>query len=119
MLSSQLRERIQVFAEHITKNESNENVRTYQHAFYDRADVNFVSSERQMELGAAVIGKVQKFKVRFALGRYAESMVILWRDDYYTITSPEADARKTYLYITGVRAMAGTIEMYVEPEPET
>jgi len=111
MLSGSQRERIQVFAEIKTKNESNQRVRTYEHAFYDRADVNFVSSEKQVEMGAAMIGKVQKFKVRFALGRYAESMVILWRDDYYTITSPEADARKTYLYITGTRAMQGTIKI--------
>jgi hypothetical protein len=89
-------------------------VRQYQHAFFDRADVNFVSSERQIELGAVQIGKVQKFKVRFKLGKYAENMIILWRGDYYTITSPEADARKTYLYITGTRTMPGTITIYAE-----
>lgn len=111
MLASQLRERIQVLREIITKNESLERVRTYQHAFYDRADVNFVSSERQIELGAAMISKVQKFRVRFALGRYTDNMIIFWRGDYYTITSPEADARKTYLYITGTKAMSGTIEL--------
>lgn len=112
MLSGSQRERIEVLEETITKNESNERVRKYQHAFFDRADVSFVSSERQMELGAAMIGKIQKFKVRFALNRYAESMVIVWRGDYYTIASPEADARKTYLYITGTRTMPGTIELY-------
>lgn len=111
MLAGQLRERIQVFSENYTYNESNEKVRTYTPAFFDRADVNFVSSERQIELGAVQIGKVQKFKVRFKLGKYTESMIILWRGDYYTITSPEADARKTYLYITGTRAMPGTIEI--------
>lgn len=114
MLSGQLRERIQVLAEISTKNESNERVRQYQHAFYDRADVNFVSSERQIELGAVQIGKVQKFKVRFKLGKYTESMIIYWRGDYYTIASPEADARKTYLYITGTRTMPGTITLYPE-----
>lgn len=109
MLAGQLREQIQVFAENITTNDTNERIRTYTHAFYDRADINFVSSERQMELGAASISKVQKFKVRFKLGVYLENMVIKWRGDYYTIFSPEADARKTYLYITGTRAMPGTI----------
>lgn len=114
MLAGQLREQIEVFAETHTFNDSNEKVRKYTHAFYDRADVNFVSSERQIELGAAIIGKIQKFKVRFALGRYLESMIILWRGDYYTITSPESDARKTYLYITGTRTMPGTIDIYDE-----
>ena len=111
MLAGQLREQIEVFSEKKTKNETNERVRTYSHAFYDRADVNFVSSERQIELGAAMIGKVQKFKVRFKLGIYKDSHLIKWRDDFYTITSPEADARKTYLYITGTRAMPGTIKL--------
>ena len=55
------------------------------------------------------IGKIQKFKVRFALGRYVETMIILWRSDYYAINSIEADARKTYLYITATRVMPGTI----------
>lgn len=116
MLASQLREQIEVFSESTTRNDSNERVRTYTHAFYDRADVNFVSSERQMELGAASISKVQKFKVRYKLGVYAESMVIKWRGDFYTIFSPEADARKTYLYITGTRAMPGTITITTPKE---
>lgn len=109
MLSGSQRERIQVYSETRTKNESNERVKTHAHAFYDRADINFVSGEKQLELGAEMIGKIQKFKVRFALGRYVETMVIFWRADYYAINSIEADARKTYLYITATRAMPGTI----------
>lgn len=109
MLSGSLREQIRVYSEIKTKNDSNERVRTHTHAFYDRADVNFVSGERQIELGAEMIGKIQKFKVRFTLGRYVESMIILWRSDYYQINSIEADARKTYHYITGTRTMPGTV----------
>jgi len=109
MLSGSLREQIRVYTETRTKNESNERVKTHAHTFYDRADVNFVSGEKQIELGAEMIGKIQKFKVRFALGRYVETMIILWRSDYYAINSIEADARKTYLYITATRVMPGTI----------
>lgn len=111
MLSGQLRDLIAVYSESTTRNSVNEKVKTYTKSFDDRAAINFVSGERQIELGAEMIGKVQKFKVRFALSRYVETMVILWRGDYYLINSIEADARRTYLYITGTRAMPGTITL--------
>ncbi len=111
MLPGSQRDRIQVFAETKIKNAVNERVSQHSHAFYDRAEINFVSGDRELVLGAEMVGKVNTFKVHFAVGRYVETMVILWRDDYYLINRIEADSRRTYLYITGTRAMPGTIKI--------
>jgi hypothetical protein len=113
MLSSQLRERITVYSQVTSTTNKGQRNLNYRLAFYDRADISFESAANQFAANAEVIGKVNRFKVRFALGRYLETMIIFWRGDYYTITSPEADARKTYLYIKGTRAMPGTIEIIV------
>lgn len=109
MLAGELRDLITVYREIKTKNATNETIRTYSLGFHDRAAINFVSGARQVELGAEMIGKVNTMKVRYCPGRYVETMVILWRDDYYLINSIEADARRTYHFITGSRAMPGTI----------
>lgn len=113
MLSSQLRDQITVYSP--VANTSNKGQRNlnYRLAFTDRASISFASADRQFAEHAEVIGKVNRFKVRFCLGRYLETMIILWRGDYYTIDGIEADPRRTYHYITGTRAMRGTIEIVV------
>lgn len=115
MLSGTLRDQITVYALTTGTASANERIRTYTKAFNDRAAISFTSGDPQFSTNTETIGKVNKFKVRFALGRYVETMVIFWRGDWYTIDSIEADSRRTYLYITGTRAMPGIIKLYVAP----
>lgn len=111
MIAAELRDQITVYSEIRTKDEANQVIRTYTKAFDDRAAITFMSGDKKLELGAALFEKIYKFKVRFALGRYNETMVISWRGDYYTINSIDPDNRRTYLIITGTRAMPGTIKV--------
>lgn len=117
MLSSSLRDQITVYTENAPGTDKNKRNRSYHLAFLDRAAISWQSADSTGGPATEMAGKVNKFKVRFALGRYLETMVILWRGDYYTINGIEADQRRTYLFITGTRAMPGTITI-TEPLPD-
>lgn len=112
MLSSTLRDLITVYNEQKTAG-ANDRTRTYTKAFTDRAAITFASGDQQFTAITEMQGKVNKIKVRYALGRYVETMVIQWHDDFYIINSIDPDPRRTYLYITATRAMPGTIKIAV------
>lgn len=116
MLSSQLRDQITVYAEQTPENAANKRNRSYREAFTDRAAISFSSGDNQFGTSTEMTGKVNKFKVRFALGRYVETMVIEWCGDYYNINAIEYDPRRTYLFITGTRAIRGAIDIITDLE---
>lgn len=116
MLSGQLRERIEVFTETTPGIDKNKRKRTYEHIFYDRAEYNFASAAREFSNSTEMAGKTARFKVRWKSGKYNETMVIAWNNDYYTINGIEIDRKRTFMFISVTRAMPGTIEI---AQPET
>lgn len=111
MLSSQYRDLITVYAEQTPVSASNKRNRQYKKAFDDRAEISFTGGAEQFGQNTEMIGKTQNFRVRFALGRYNEKQIILWRADYYNITALDYDRNRKFIKIQAARLMSGTFEI--------
>lgn len=104
-----LKHRIDVYNEVETKNESNEDVKTYTFGFYDRAQAIFTGGAEKMAGQMSYADKVMKFRVRHHRTRYNERQYLKWENDYYNIRSIDPDTDRKYMILTAERVPPGTI----------
>lgn len=106
-----LKHRIDIYAEIETKNDFNEDEKSYRYSFNDRAQAIFTGGAEKMAGQMSYAEKIMKFRIRYQRTRYNERQHILWEGDYYNIESLDPDTDRKYMIITARRIPTDTINI--------
>jgi SPP1 family predicted phage head-tail adaptor len=117
MLAGILRDKIDIYTVTKTDNTYSEQKKSYQKSFSDRAETSFAGGAERQTGQMGVVERSMNFKVRFNPHRYNETMVVLWRGDYYNIRSIDPDRQRQYLILRTERAATGTIKITIPTPP--
>lgn len=109
MLAANQRDKIDIYTVTRTDDSYSQRKKSYQYSFSDRAEIFYKGGTETQVEAMGMITRSMDFRVRFALGRYNETMIILWRGEYYNIRNIDPDRRRKYLILRTERIAADTI----------
>ncbi|HBL77719.1 MAG: hypothetical protein A2W90_02570 [Bacteroidetes bacterium GWF2_42_66] len=105
------RDRIEVFNLSTEKTESSARIRTYTHAFFDRAEYSFVRGAEAMTGQMSAPERTINLKVGWHPSSYHETQILKFQGDMYNIRAINPDRDRSYLIITADRMQAGTYKL--------
>lgn len=111
MLAGNQRDKIDLYTVTLTDDRYSQRKKSYQYSFSDRAEIFYKGGTETQVEAMGMITRSMDFKVRFALNRFAETMVIQWRGEYYNIRSIDPDRRRKYMILRTERIPADTINI--------